>query len=63
MCSVRSGRHQLTPDEIRRRPRDRELVFIKGAYLLNLRRPNYLTDREYAGRSDANPLRARCPIA
>lgn len=50
------GRRLMTPDEVRRLAPDRELVFIKGTRPLNLRRLNYLTDREFVGRFDANPL-------
>lgn len=50
-----TGRELLTPDEIMRLPREREIVLVTGEapYLLN--RLNYLTDPEYAGFFDPNP--------
>ena len=51
-----TGRRLLLPDEVRRLRRERELLFVKGSAPLLVERVNYLTDREFAGRSDPNPL-------
>ena len=50
------GRRLLLPDEVRRLPRDQQLVFAKGAAAIRATRLNYLCDPEFAGRADANPL-------
>jgi type IV secretion system protein VirD4 len=50
------GRRLLLPDEVRRLSRDAELLFVRGRAPLCPRRLNYLTDREFRGRSDRNPL-------
>jgi type IV secretion system protein VirD4 len=52
------GRRLLFPDEVRRLPRDRQLVFIKGTEPLLLDRINYLTDPAFAARAQPNPLYA-----
>ena len=50
------GRRLLLPDEVRRLPREAELLFVKGDAPLLVERLNYLHDREFAGRADPNPL-------
>ena len=56
-----TGRRLLLPDEVRRLPRDRQLLFVKGIAPVLAHRANYLEDREFAGRWDPNPLYA--PVA
>ena len=51
-----TARRLLLPDEVRRLPGDRQLVFVKGCAPVLARRLNYLTDSEFAGQADANPL-------
>lgn len=53
-----TGRRLLFADEIRRLPRDRQLLFVKGVPPLLTQRLNYLVDQDFAGRADANPLYA-----
>jgi type IV secretion system protein VirD4 len=50
------GRRLLLPDEVRRLPREAELLFVKGDPPRLVQRLNYLHDREFAGRADPNPL-------
>jgi type IV secretion system protein VirD4 len=50
------GRRLLLPDEVRRLPREAELLFVKGDPPLLVERLNYLHDREFQGRADPNPL-------
>jgi type IV secretion system protein VirD4 len=50
------GRRLLLPDEVRRLPREAELVFVKGDPPLLVERLNYLHDREFQSRADPNPL-------
>ncbi len=50
------GRRLLLPDEVRRLPREAELLFVKGDAPLLVERLNYLHDREFRGRADPNPL-------
>ena len=50
------GRRLLLPDEVRRLPREAELLFVKGDPPLFVERLNYLHDREFKGRADPNPL-------
>lgn len=50
------GRRLLTPDEVRRLPRDLELLFPRGRAPLLVRRLDYLHDPEFKGQADANPL-------
>ncbi len=50
------GRPLLLPDEVRRLPREAELLFVKGGAPLLVKRLSYLCDREFAGRADPNPL-------
>src|SRR5260370_33076078 len=49
------GRRLLFPDEVRRLPREAELLFVKGGAPLVVERLNYLFDREFTGRADSNP--------
>src|SRR2546428_10900966 len=44
------------PNEVRRLPREAELLFVKGDPPLLVERLNYLHDREFNGRADPNPL-------
>lgn len=53
-----TGRRLLFPDEVRRLPRDQQLLFIKGAAPLLAGRVSYLQDKTLAQRSDSNPLYA-----
>ena len=50
------GRRLLLADEVRRLPRNAQLLFPKGTAPLLIDRLNYLRDREFGGRSDPNPL-------
>ncbi len=50
------SRRLLLPDEVRRLPRDSELLFVKGGLPLLTTRTNYREAVEFAGRSDPNPL-------
>jgi type IV secretion system protein VirD4 len=50
------NRRLLLPDEVRRLPRDSELLFVKGGPPLLTPRTNYREAVEFAGRSDPNPL-------
>ena len=52
------GRRLLFPDEVRRLPRDEQLLFAKGSAAIRASRVNYLSDAEFYGRADANPLYA-----
>ncbi len=53
------GRRLLTPDEVRRLPRGQALVFVRGEDPLLVDRVKYLTDREFRGMFDSNPLHRR----
>ncbi|EPQ0562662.1 type IV secretory system conjugative DNA transfer family protein [Pseudomonas aeruginosa] len=58
-----TGRDLLTPDEVMRLPNDVEIVQVQGEAPYTLRRLNYLTDPEYAGRFDsAFPERDRATV-
>jgi len=50
------ARRLLLPDEVRRLPRTAELLFVRGGAPLCPRRVNYLSDPEFRGRADPNPL-------
>ena len=52
------GRRLLFPDEVRRLPRQAQLVFVKGSAPLLTIRAQYLDDATYASRADPNPLYA-----
>lgn len=56
--TAEAGRRLLFADEIRRLPRDRQLLFIKGTAPLLTERVNYLADAKFAQRAAANPLYA-----
>jgi type IV secretion system protein VirD4 len=50
------GRRLLTADEVRRMPRDRMLIFMRGCGPINARRIDYRTDPGFAGLAEINPL-------
>ena len=50
------GRRLLLPDEVRRLPREAELLFVQGGAPLFVERLNYLCDPEFGGLADPNPL-------
>jgi type IV secretory pathway TraG/TraD family ATPase VirD4 len=50
-----TGRSLLTPDEVMRLGPEKPIVITKGEYPYQLRRLNYLTDKEYFGLYDQNP--------
>ncbi|MEP0546976.1 MAG: type IV secretory system conjugative DNA transfer family protein [Rhodothermales bacterium] len=55
------GRRLLTPDEVRRLPREEQLLFVKGTRPIRARKAHYLTDPEFACRRgrplfDENPM-------
>lgn len=50
------GRRLLTPDEVQRLHPDMELVFVKGSNPLLVNRLNYLSDPEFQGAYDENPM-------
>jgi type IV secretion system protein VirD4 len=54
--TAEAGRRLLFPDEIRRLPRDQQLLFIKSMPPLLTHRVNYLTDQAFAARAEPNPL-------
>lgn len=56
--TAETGRRLLFADEIRRLPRERQLLFVKGMPPLLTERLNYLVDPDFAGRAEANPLYA-----
>ena len=56
--TAETGRRLLFPDEVRRLPRNQQLLFIKGTPPLLTERINYLTDPEFHLRADMNPLYA-----
>lgn len=51
-----TGRKLLLPDEVRRLPRDRQLLFVKGAAPILAAKLAYYADPEFAGMADPNPL-------
>jgi type IV secretion system protein VirD4 len=53
-----TGRHLMFPDEVRRLPREQELLFVNGGAPLVVERLNYLRDPEFAGRAAQNPFYA-----
>ena len=70
------GRRLLTPDEVRRLPRDEQLLFVKGTRPIRARKADYLSDPEFGDRRreplfDENPMhvagdvrdRARPPVS
>ena len=56
ITTAAKGRRLLLPDEVRRLPRDDQLLFAKGSAPLLVSRLTYLYDREFMTRADANPL-------
>ncbi len=50
------ARRLLLPDEVRRLAPEAQLLFPKGDAPLFVKRLNYLTDEEFAGKADPNPL-------
>lgn len=54
--TAEAGRRLLFPDEVRRLPRDQQVLFIKGVSPLLTQRVNYLTDAPFVERAQANPL-------
>lgn len=56
LSTSEKGRRLLLADEVRRLPRDMQLLFAKGSAPLLVNRLNYLRDVEFAGRFDSNPL-------
>ena len=54
--TAETGRRLLFPDEVRRLPRDQQLLFIKGTPPLLTERFSYLTDPAFSVRADINPL-------
>ena len=56
LSTSEKGRRLLLADEVRRLPRDMQLLFAKGSAPLLVNRLNYLRDQEFAGRFDSNPL-------
>jgi type IV secretion system protein VirD4 len=52
------GRRLLLPDEVRKMDPNAALLFIKGTDPLLVRRLNYLTDNEFVGTYDQNPMHA-----
>ncbi|HTE45043.1 MAG TPA: type IV secretory system conjugative DNA transfer family protein, partial [Gemmatimonadaceae bacterium] len=53
-----AGRRLMFPDEVRRLPRDQQLLFVKGMAPMLSERVNYLTDVEFSARANSNPLYA-----
>jgi type IV secretion system protein VirD4 len=51
-----TARRLLLPDEVRRLPADRQLLFISGELPLLTTRPDYRRRPELAARADPNPL-------
>lgn len=56
--TAETGRRLLFADEVRRLPRDHQLLFIKGLAPLLTERINYLSDPTLATRAEPNPLYA-----
>lgn len=60
--TAEAGRRLLFADEVRRLPRDRQLLFIKGMPPLITQRVSYLADAPFAERAKPNPLYAPVPV-
>jgi type IV secretion system protein VirD4 len=58
LSTASTGRRLLQPDEVRRLPVDRQLLFVKGTAPLLTARIDSLRDERFAGRCDPNPLYA-----
>ena len=56
LSTAERGRRLLFADEVRRLPRDKQLLFIRGRAPLVTERANYLSDPQFASRAAANPL-------
>jgi len=56
VTTAERARRLLLPDEVRRLPRDVQLLFVKGSAPLLVDRLDYLRDPEFADRADPNPL-------
>ncbi|MGH7619767.1 MAG: type IV secretory system conjugative DNA transfer family protein, partial [Gemmatimonadaceae bacterium] len=56
--TAETARRLLLPDEVRRLPRNQQVLFIKGTPPLLTERVNYLTEIDFADRADVNPLYA-----
>jgi type IV secretion system protein VirD4 len=54
--TAEAGRRLLFADEVRRLPRDQQVLFIKGMSPLLTQRVNYLADAPFVERAQANPL-------
>lgn len=52
------GRRLLLPDEVRRLGRESQLLFVRGSSPVLARKLNYLSDAEYRGLADPNPMHA-----
>ncbi len=50
------GRRLLFPDEVRRLPRDQQLLFAKATAPMLTERINYLADPPFSARAERNPL-------
>jgi type IV secretion system protein VirD4 len=61
LSTANIGRRLLQPDEVRRLPPDRQLLFVKSTPPILAHRINCLTDEPFAARADRNPLYA--PLA
>lgn len=51
-----TARRLILPDEVRRLPRERQLLFVKDSPPILARRLDYLRDEEFIGQADPNPL-------
>ena len=58
LSTSNTRRRLLNPDEVRRLPADRQLLFIKGTPPILAQRIDCLVDRPFIDRADANPLYA-----
>ena len=56
--TAETGRRLLFADEVRRLPREQQLLFVKGMPPLLTERVSYLNDGVFAARAGANPLYA-----
>ncbi|HEY4129403.1 MAG TPA: type IV secretory system conjugative DNA transfer family protein [Gemmatimonadaceae bacterium] len=56
LSTAERGRRLLFADEVRRLPRDKQLLFIRGRAPLVTERADYLSDPQFATRASANPL-------
>ncbi len=58
LTRAETGRHLMFPDEVRRMPREQELLFVQGGAPLVVERLNYRRDPEFEGRAAPNPFYA-----